>query len=96
MEGAGNHSKSNADIDSSSSKGYKSPSLPQKPVKDALKALKAPEKSLLAKGKEASFHFDLAISTRPTAFVSILAKRLQGLDFQTSPRGQRKDTTASC
>ena len=81
MEGARNHSKSDAEMDSSSSEGYKSPSPPQKPVKEALKALKAPKKSLLAKGKEASFHFDLAISTRPTAFISIPAKRLQGLDF---------------
>jgi len=38
MEGAGNHSESDAEMDSSSSEGYKSPSPPQKPVKEALKA----------------------------------------------------------
>jgi len=82
-------------MDSSSSKGYKSPSPLLKPVKKVLRALKVPQKSLLAKSKDASFHFDLVISTQPTAFVSIPAKRLQGFDFQTGPRGYRKDTTAS-
>ena len=95
MEGAGNHSESDADMDSSSSEGHRSPSPPQKPVKEALKALKASKKSLLARGKEASFQFDSVISTQPTAFVSIPVKRPQGLDFQTSPGGRRKDTTAS-